>query len=53
MLNSQRKRELSIDTMASWALDGLEPDPQTMVDINTYLDGGMTIEKFIEKSKAL
>lgn len=53
MATSQQKRELTIDTMASWALEGMEPDPKTVEDINSYLDGGMTLEEFIEKSKAL
>lgn len=53
MLSSQQKRGLTIDTMASWALEGMEPDRETVADINSYLDGGMTLKEFIEKSKAL
>lgn len=53
MLNNQQKRELAIDTMASWALGGMQPDRDTVEDLNTYLGGGMTLEEFIEKSKAL
>ncbi|WP_166785349.1 MULTISPECIES: antitoxin VbhA family protein [unclassified Cryobacterium] len=52
MLTNDQKRELTIDTMASWALDGMEPDRETVEDINSYLDGRMTLEEFIEKSKA-
>ena len=37
--------------MASWALDGLLPDRQTVEDINAYVEGEVTLEEFIEKSK--
>ena len=53
MLIKEQKRELTIDTMASWALDGLLPDRQTVKDINAYVEGEMTLEELIEKSKAL
>lgn len=53
VLTDKQKRELTIDTMASWALEGLEPDPDTVEDINSYLNGSMTLHEFIEKSKAL
>lgn len=52
MLTDQRRRELTIDTMASWALEGMKPDRNTVDDINAYLDGRMTREEFIEKSLA-
>ena len=53
MLTNQQKRELTIDTMASWALENMKPDSKTVADLNSYLDDGMTLEEFIEKSKAL
>lgn len=53
LLTSQQRRELAIDTMASWALEGMKPNRETVKDINSYLDGGMTLEEFIAKSKAL
>jgi hypothetical protein len=53
MLTKNQKRELTIDTMASWALEGMEPDRETVEDFNSYLDGRMTLEEFIEKSKTL
>ena len=37
--------------MASWALDGLLPDRQTVEDIKAYVEGEVTLEEFIEKSK--
>ncbi len=53
MLSKEQRRELSIDTMASWALEGMEPDRETVEDINAFIDGRMTREEFIAKSKAL
>lgn len=53
MLTKNQKRELTIDTMASWALEGMEPDLETVEDINSYLAGDMTLEEFIDKSKNL
>ena len=52
MLGSQRKRELTIDTMASWALDGMESnrwtDPYTahwaVLNKGGILDHEYTIE---------
>jgi hypothetical protein len=53
MLTKEQTRELANDTMASWALEGMEPDRETVEDINSYLDGRMTLGEFIEKSKNL
>ncbi|MCG2622995.1 antitoxin VbhA family protein [Arthrobacter sp. I2-34] len=53
MLSSEQKRELTIDTMASWALDGMQPDRETVEDINAYLDGHKTLHELIEKPKKL
>lgn len=52
MLSSQQRRELTIDTMASWALEGMEPDRETVGAINAYLDGRMTLEELIAKAVA-
>lgn len=51
MRTKDQKRELTIETMASWALAGMEPDRQTVEDINSYIDDRMTLEERIEKSK--
>ena len=53
MLTKEQKRELTIDTMASWALEGMEPNRETVEDVNAYIEGRMTLDAFIEKSKAL
>jgi hypothetical protein len=52
MLTKQQERELVIDTMASWALEGMEPDPETIADINSYLAGQLSRDEFIRKSTA-
>ncbi|MEB0268054.1 antitoxin VbhA family protein, partial [Cryobacterium sp. 10I5] len=36
-----------------YSLEGMEPDRETVEDISSYLEGSMTLEEFIEKSKAL
>lgn len=53
MTECDRRRELTIDTMASWALEGMEPDREMVEVINAVLNGQMTTEEFIEKAKAL
>ena len=52
MLTDQQRRELTIDTMASWAPAGMVPDQAIIDDINAYLDARMTRDEFIEKAKA-
>jgi hypothetical protein len=39
--------------MASWALEGMEPDRETIADINAYLEGRLTREEFIRKLKTV
>jgi hypothetical protein len=38
ILTKEQERELIIDTMASWALEGMEPDRETIADINARGD---------------
>jgi hypothetical protein len=52
VLSPERKRELTIDVMASWALDGLELDPQAVERINAYLRGEVTMEEYLGKLKS-
>lgn len=42
VLTPEQKRELTIDTMASWAISGLEPDREIVENINAFLNSGMT-----------
>ncbi|MDF9752805.1 antitoxin VbhA family protein [Arthrobacter sp. ES3-54] len=50
-LSPERKRELTIDTMASWALDGMHPTRQTVENINAYLRGEVTMDEYLRKLK--
>lgn len=51
VLTLEQKRELTIDTMASWALDGLHPTPEIVESINSYLRGEFTTEEYLRKLK--
>lgn len=51
VLTPEQKRELTIDTMASWALDGLHPARETVESINEFLASGLTAGQYIEKLK--
>lgn len=51
VLTSEQKRELTIDTMASWALDGLHPTRETVENINAYLRGEVTMDEYLQKLK--
>ena len=50
-LTPEQLRELTIDTMASWALDGLYPTRETVESINEFLASGLTPGQYIEKLK--
>jgi hypothetical protein len=51
VLTPEQKRELTIDTMASWALDGLHPTRETVESINEFLASGLTASQYIQKFK--
>jgi hypothetical protein len=51
VLTPEQLRELTIDTMASWALDGLYPTRETVESINEFLASGLTAGQYIEKLK--
>ncbi|MDF1477745.1 antitoxin VbhA family protein [Leifsonia sp. H3M29-4] len=46
------RRELAIDTMASWRLEGLEPTPEALERIRDYVEGRVSIEECIDAVKA-
>ena len=46
-----RRHDLVTDTMASWALEGLEPDPAVQKRVQSYVDGDATIEELIDQAK--
>lgn len=51
VLTPEQLRELTIDTMASWALDGLYPTRETVESINEFLASGLSAGQYVEKLK--
>ncbi len=51
--NAALDRDLAIDTMASWALEGMEPDQRTIEDINELVAGSITIEEFQRRTREI
>lgn len=51
VLTPAQMRELTIDIMASWALDGMEPDRQTVEEINAFLRSGLSASEYLRKLK--
>lgn len=45
-----RRHDLVDDTVASWALEGLEPDPSLVGRVQSYVDGDMAIEELTEQA---
>ncbi|WEG08619.1 antitoxin VbhA family protein [Microbacterium horticulturae] len=43
---------MAIDTIASWALDGLAPDEQRLRYIREFVESDMTAEEAVERAKA-
>lgn len=39
----EQKPEFAIDTMASWTLEGMTPDRETLWDLSVYIDGSVTL----------
>ncbi|MCW2163378.1 hypothetical protein B0I12_000504 [Microbacterium hydrothermale] len=50
--SEEDRRELAIDTMASWALEGMHPSAETLVDIAAVVDGSVTTDEMIARVKA-
>jgi hypothetical protein len=51
VLTPEQKRELTIDVMASWALDGLHPTRESVENINAFLRGEVTMDEYLRKLK--
>lgn len=51
VLTPEQLRELTMDTMASWALDGMYPTRETVETINEFLASRLTAGQYIEKLK--
>jgi hypothetical protein len=50
--NVDERRESSIDIMASWALEGMEPTPDVRGRIRAYVEGKMTTAEYIAEARA-
>lgn len=53
LLTPVQARELTIDTMASWALDWLYPTPEIVERINAYLRGDVTLDEYLDELRML
>ncbi|MBE7700047.1 antitoxin VbhA family protein [Oerskovia sp. Sa1BUA8] len=51
-MTRERRRDLAIDTMASWAMEGMEPDERSLDSIRGYVDGKLTIADLLERARA-
>lgn len=51
VLTTEQLRELTVDTMASWALERMEPDRQTIEEINASLRSGLSASEYLRKLK--
>lgn len=47
------RRDLIEDTMANWALEGMEPNASTLEDLQAVADGRMTLEEFHAKTHTM
>lgn len=45
------RRDLVIETMASWALENIEPTREMIDDLNLYVDGKISTSDIIAKVK--
>ena len=48
----QQKRDLVIDTMASWALEGMEPTREALEGIREFVNSDVTVDEAIARVKA-
>ena len=48
----RERRESAIDVMASWALEGMEPTPEVLSRIRSYVNGEVTLDEAIAQAKA-
>ena len=45
------REQLVIDTMASWALDGLQPPPGFVDEVREWVEGRVTIDEWMERTR--
>lgn len=48
-IDSEHLRQISIDTMGSWALEGMSPQSDFVEDLNAYFDGEITADEFLKR----
>lgn len=48
----RERRESTIGIMASWALEGMEPTPDVLSCICSYVNGEVTLDEAITQAKA-
>lgn len=46
------RRRLAEETMASWALEGMEPSPEAISRIRAFVNNELTRDEFIAAAKA-
>jgi hypothetical protein len=51
VLTPDQRRELTIDIMASWALEGMHPTRQALENINAFVSGHVTMDEYLRKLK--
>jgi hypothetical protein len=51
VLTPEQKRELTIDILASWALEGMQPTRQAVENINAFVSGDVTMDEYLRKLK--
>ncbi|KJL48177.1 hypothetical protein RS84_01808 [Microbacterium hydrocarbonoxydans] len=51
MLSNQQKRDLTVDTMGSWALEGMKPEPDTLDRLRSFVIGAVTLDEAIDRAK--
>ena len=45
------REQLAIDTMASWALDGLQPPPGFVDEVREWVEGRVTLDEWIARTR--
>lgn len=45
-----RRHDLAVDAMASWVLEGLEPDPAVAERVQSYVEGGSCVRRAVENA---
>jgi len=49
--HSSQQRELVLDTMGSWALEGMKPTSEALDRIRAFADGHISVEDAIKQAR--